>query len=364
MTQDQPRPVRWAIFGTGQVARKFALDLRGLAGAELASVASRDPGNAARFATDLGVARAAESYADAVADGVDAVYIATPPALHEAHALMGIDAGCAVLVEKPFAPTPEAATRIADAARAKDVFAMEAMWTRFQPLPRAIRDHIASGTLGELRRFEGRFLAANHPDPQSGLFNLDLGGGALMHRGIYPLSLARFFMGPITDLQAMAHLGETGVDEDSVLVLRHGSGALSTIHSSLRVAGQEGMAIHGTRGTLLIEGPAWRPTGAVIRPTSAASTTPGGPRRFEAFRESGAGLKVSTMLNRVRTVLRRPKRLHAPFEGNGYRYEAREVMEALAKGRTESELMPLDESIDLIGVVDRAQRIWQTGQAQ
>jgi predicted dehydrogenase len=364
MTQDQSQPVRWAIFGTSPVARKFALDLRGVAGAELASVASRNPANAARFATDLGVARAADSYADALSGEIDAVYIATPPALHETHALMAIEAGCAALVEKPFAPTPEAATRIAEAARAKGVFAMEAMWTRFQPLPRAIRDHIASGALGELRRFEGRFLAANQPDPQAGLFNLDLGGGALMHRGIYPLSLARFFMGPITDLQAMAHLGDTGVDEDSVLLLRHGSGALSTIHASLRVAGQEGMAIHGTRGSLLIEGPAWRPTGAVALSTSAASTAPGGPRKFEAFRESGAGLKLSGLLNRVRGVMRRPKRIRAPFEGNGYRYEALEVMEALAAGRTESDLMPLDESIDLIGVVDRAQRLWQTGQQQ
>jgi predicted dehydrogenase len=195
MTTDRTHRVRWAILGTGPVARKFALDLRALPGAELAAVASRDPRNAARFAADMGVATASATYADAVSAKVEAVYIATPPALHEEHAFLAIGAGRAVLVEKPFALTAAAATRIAEAARSAGVFAMEAMWTRFQPLPGAIRDHVASGMLGEVRRFEGRFLAANQHTPQSGLFDAGLGGGALMHRGIYPLSLARFFLG-------------------------------------------------------------------------------------------------------------------------------------------------------------------------
>lgn len=362
MTGNGERAVRWAILGTGPVARKFALDLRGLPGAELSVVASRSADNARRFARGLGVAGVAASYAEAAAADVDALYIATPPSLHEEHAMLGIEAGRAVLIEKPFALEAQAAARIATAARAAGVFAMEAMWTRFQPLPQAIHAALSDGAIGELRRFEGRFLSANLPDTETNLFNAAQGGGALMHRGIYPLSLAQFFMGPIVDQQAMAHLGDTGVDEDSTLLLRHASGALSTIHASVRVGGHEGATVYGTRGTLQIEGPVWRPTGAVIHRVTAVSAKPGKPRRFEAFRESGRGLRLSGAVQGLRGALRRPRRITAPFAGNGYRYEALALMEGLRAGRTEDATMPLDDSVALMQVMDRARGQWTAGE--
>jgi predicted dehydrogenase len=364
MSMSPARPFRWAILGTGAVSRKFALDLKGLGEAvALQAVASRTPENARRFAADLGVAEVAEDYAAAAQADVDALYIATPPALHEDHALMGIAAGRAVLIEKPFALDAAAADRIRTAARAAGVFCMEAMWTRFQPLPLALRALIAEGRLGELRSFEGRFLAANIPDAGLPLFDPEQGGGALMHRGIYPLSLARFLMGPVRDVQASAHLGETGVDEDSMLVLTHDSGALSLIHASLRTGGAEGATVYGTKGTLQIEGPLWRPTGAVLRPIAPASARPGGVRRFEAFRESGTGLRLSGALNRLRGSLRRPSRISAGFEGNGYRHEAQALMQAVAAGQRESDIMPLDQSVELMQVIDRARAAWTKGAA-
>jgi len=362
MTDTQPKQVRWAIFGTGPVSRKFALDLKGVDGAVLQSVASRNPENAARFAKDLGVIHAADSYEDALTQDIDAVYIATPVSLHEAHAVMAINAGCAVLVEKPFAANAQSAERIAQAAKDAGVFVMEAMWTRFQPLPQAIRTYIASGAMGDLRRFEGRFLAANVPDPKVSLFNADLAGGALMHRGISPLSLARYFMGPIQDVQSTAWLGDTGVDEDCTLVLRHTSGALSSVHASLRTSGVDGMTLYGTKATLNITGPVWRPTQATILPVSALTAQPGGPRKFEAFRESSHGLRLSSQLGKLRKMMaRRSGTLRAPFAGNGYRYEAQALHDALTAGQTESELMPVEQSLELIKIIDRAKAQWQMG---
>lgn len=365
MTARQSSPVRWAILGTGMVARKFALDLRRLDGqAALQIVASRDPENARRFAREIGVAETAPDYAAAagMAD-VDAVYVATPPAQHEAHALMGIRAGKAVLVEKPFALDSGAAGRIATAARAAGVFCMEAMWTRFQPLPNLLRDRIAAGDLGEMRGFDARFCAANLPQAGGNLFDPAAGGGALLHRGIYPLSLARFFLGPIAEVRTMGRVGGTRVDEDSVLILRHESGALSTLRASLRVAGPDGMTLYGTAATVDVEGPVWRPTGAVLRPTWAAPVQPGRRRRLETLRESGPWIAVSDRLARVKRALRgRGRRLNAPFGGNGYRHEALAVMAALAEGRTEDPRMPLSESVELMAIIDAARLAWTGGE--
>ena len=352
------QPFRWAILGTGGVARKFVLDLK-QAGATAQIVASRDPENARRFAKSLGLPEAAPSYDDAVSAAVDAVYIATPPAQHEAHALMAIAAGKPVLIEKPFALDARAARRIVLAAREAGVFCMEAMWTRFQPLIETIAAHIAAGELGEIRGFEARFCAATIPDAGSSLFDPERGGGGLMHRGIYPLSVARHLLGPIDAEWTAAHLGDTGVDEESCLTLRHSSGALSTIRSSLRANGPDGVVIYGTAATAYLAGPVYRPTGGHIQPTSPAPAATGqaGPRRFEAFRESTAGLRVSRMLHRLRGY-RGAKPLSASFKGNGYHYQAQAVADAVRKGDLEEPRMPLGQSLELMEVVDRARAAW------
>jgi len=360
MSDPGERPFRWAILGTGAVARKFALDLRQLGDrAALQVVASRTAGNATRFAADLGVADVAPDYAAAVTADVDAVYIATPPAQHEDHALLAIAAGRAVLIEKPIALDADAAARIAAAAGAARVFCMEAMWTRFQPLLDTVKTRIDAGEIGDLRGFEARFMAASQTDPQASLFDPARGGGALMHRGIYPLSLARFLLGPVADAQSLGRVGDTGVDEDSALMLRHESGAISTLRASLRANGPDGMAIYGTAGTLHVTGPVWRPTGAVLKHTRPGSAAPGAVRRFEAFRESGTGLRLSGALGQLRGALGRGQaRIRAPFSGNGYHYEAEAVMQAVRQGQTEDPRMPLSQSIEIMQIIDAARAGW------
>lgn len=355
-------PLRWAILGTGGVARKFVLDLRQPAARATAQiVASRNPQNAASFAATLPVARAAQSYEEAVtSEDVDAVYIATPPALHEPHALMAIEADKAVLVEKPFAMDAAAATRVAEAARARGVFAMEAMWTRFQPLIPAILARLPD--LGTLRGFDGQFCMANTPDPSASLEDPAKGGGALMHRGFYPLMLARLFLGEVTETRAMARLTTGGSDEDCTLMLRHEGGALSTLRAGLRSAGPEGGMIHGTQGTLYIDGPLYRPTGAWVQPTrpGAANTGSAAPRKFEALRESAWGLKLS---NTVSNLRKRSKRqvIKAPFQGNGYHYQVAAVADAVAAGQTECPDLPLSDSIRIMTLIDAARAEWSAG---
>lgn len=349
------RPFRWALFGTGPVSRKFAHGLAALgSAASVAVVASQRLERSRAFAADFAGARAADSYEDALTVEVDAVHVATPPALHEAHALLAIRAGRAVLVEKPFAVDAAGAARIAEAARSAGVFCMEAMWTRFLPLTSWLRARIEAGALGTLTGFDGCFLGAARSDPARSLFDPTMGGGALMHRGIYPLSLARHFLGPVSGLCAVGRIGPTGVDEDCAIVLRHASGAVSCIRASLVADGMSGASIYGTAGTVEIAPPIWRPTSAVLRPTSQSNDAPA-PRRFERVRETAAGQRIATrVIAPLRALCSPSERLRAGFAGNGYTHEASAVMEAVQAGRTEAAEMPLAESVELMGLIDRA----------
>jgi predicted dehydrogenase len=350
----EPKTLGWAILGTGGVARKFVLDMAAhTSGSKAMTCASRNPENARRFAAGLPVAQAAESYEAAVTDAaVGAVYIATPPALHETHALMAINAGKAVLIEKPFALDHAAARRISEAAQTKGVFCMEAMWTRFQPLIGEILTRLPD--LGELRGFDGQFCAANAPSPDSSLFAPE-GGGSLLHRGIYPLYLSRLFLGEIAQMQTLSRLSETGADEETLLSLRHENGALSQIRSSLRTNGPEGGVVYGTKGTLYIKGPLYRPTGAFIRPTHASTAGTGirDARKMEAFKESALGWRISSGLSSVKGRLKQ-QTLPSVMRGNGYHYQVVAVEQALTQGKTECAEMPLSDSLRLMELMDQA----------
>ena len=257
------------------------------------------------------------------------------------------------------APDAAAARRIMHAATKANVFCMEAMWTRFQPAIDTVLQQIESGALGALRGFDGHFMIANQPDPAASLFDPDRAGGALLHRGIYPVSLARLFLGPVTDIRTLAEIGGTGVDEDSSLMLRHEGGGISTIRASLRANGPEGAVLYGTKGTLYLDGPVYRPLGLRLVPTRPTRVASGQPaaRKLEGFRESHTGLRLIRRLKRL--IRGSDKSLPSAFRGNGYHYQARAVMEAVASGRTYTARMTMEESAEIIDLLDRARQDWE-----
>jgi predicted dehydrogenase len=341
---------RWAILGTGTVSRKFVLGLRPLgAAARVSVVASRDPAKARAFAASLGIPATADYAAAVTRDDVDAVYVATPPSEHEAQARMAIAAGKAVLVEKPFAMDAAAAARIAEAAEAAGVFCMEAMWTRFLPLLDAVRGLLAKGALGELRSLQGSFMGSDLPGTGASLFDPARGGGALMHRGVYPLSLARHLLGPIAEVTARGRIGETGVDEDCSVILRHADGALTTLTASLRSPGPNGLVLAGTQGLLALDAPVYRPFRARLTAVTPRDGSRQGAPRFEGAREGGLAQRLNQMLARPggRVISR-------PYGGNGYHYEAAEVARCLAAGQTVSARMPPTESVEIMAAIDAA----------
>ncbi len=318
------RGFRWGILGTGAIARQFVEGLGELPEAEVLAVGSRSEASAEKFAEDRDIPRRYGTYEDLAADpDVDVVYVATPHPFHAENAELCLEAGKAVLCEKPFTVNAAEAERVVSLARERELFLMEGMWTRFFPLMERVRGMTSNGEIGELRMLTADFGVRFDLDPASRLFALELGGGALLDVGVYCVSLASMILGPPVRAAGLSHLGETGVDEQAAVVLEHEAGRLSNLTMGIRTATPQEATVLGTEGYLKIHTPWWRPTTMTL-------SRPG----------------------------REDETIEAPVTGNGFNYEAAEVMRCLHEGRTESDVMPLDETISVMRAMDDLRAAW------
>ena len=319
------RPVRWGILGPGRIARKFAGDLPYAPGAELVAVGSRNQANADAFGDEFGVPNRYDSYADLANDlEVDVVYVATPhPAHHEA-TILCLEAGKHVLCEKPFAMNVAEACEMVNAATANNRFLMEAMWTRFRPIMAKMRELITDGTLGEIQLVTANIGWKSGFDPEFRLYNKALGGGALLDGGVYPVSFASMVLGAPDQVTGVATLGESGVDENASIALRHPSGAVAALGVTIRANPVSVGMIVGSEGTIVIDHD-WH------KPQTFKLLLPGkDPQHFD----------------------------YTLSEGLGYQFEAIEVMRCLREGLTESPMMTLDETVSIVRTMEQLLRDW------
>jgi predicted dehydrogenase len=318
------RKFRWGILGTGAIARQFVEGLSYLPEAEVLAVGSRSEASASQFADEREIPRRYASYYDLAADpDVDIVYVATPHPFHAGNAELCLEAGKAVLCEKPFAVNESEAERVVGLAREKGLFLMEGMWTRFFPLMEKVRRLVTEGAIGEVRMLNVDFGFRTELDPASRLFDPELGGGALLDVGVYCVSLASMVLGRPSRAVGFSHLGETGVDEQASVVLEHERGRLTSLSIGIRTATPQEATIMGTEGNLRIHSPWWRPTSMTISKPGVESET-----------------------------------VEAPISGNGFNYEAAEVMRCLENGETESHVMPLDETLSVMRTMDGIRAAW------
>ena len=321
--QSDVRPVRWGILATGGIARAFAEDLALQPGCEVVAVGSRSRAAAEGFGDEFGVPHRHASYQALVDDpDVDAVYVDTPHPGHHAAALLAINAGKAVLVEKPFAMDAAQAREMIDAARERGTFLMEAMWTRFLPHIARVRQVLAAGTLGDvvyLTAEHGQWFAA---DPRFRLFAPDLGGGALLDLGIYPVSFASLVLGSPARITAVSDRAFTGVDATTSMIFQYDGGAHAVLTTTLRAASGNPAAIYGTAARMEIDGWFYTPT------------------TFRVIARDGAELE----------------RFDQPYTGRGLRGQAAEVGRCLRAGLLESPLMPLDETYTIMQAMDEVRR--------
>ncbi|WP_182046602.1 Gfo/Idh/MocA family protein [Curtobacterium sp. ME26] len=314
--------VRWGVIGTGGIARSFVVDCSA-AGIEFVAVGSRTRASAEAFAAEHGIARAHGSYEDLVADeGVDAVYVATPHSRHAEDALLAIAAGKHVLVEKAFTITAAEARRVVDAARRADVAVMEAMWTRFLPQMRMIRELIAEGRIGRPRFVEATHHQALPSDPHHRLNDPALGGGAMLDLGVYPISFAVDVLGVPTAVTAAGTLSDQGVDTQVGLVLTHEGGAQSTVHFALDLRSPNTASVIGEDGRIDIDDTWYTPTTWRLRDRDGAVV-----EEYDS-REQLAG----------------------------YAHEARAFEEMITSGTHEGGPMDPEETVAVMAVMDEARR--------
>jgi predicted dehydrogenase len=315
-------PTRWGILGTGWIATLFATDLRLLDDAELVAVGSRSQESADAFGAEYGAGRCYPTYAELVADpDVDAVYIASPHPKHHEDALMAIEAGKAVLCEKPFTVNAAQAREVVAAASARGVFVLEAMWTRFLPHIVRVRELVASGVLGEVRSVyadHGQWFAR---DPKHRLFDPALGGGALLDLGIYPVSFASMVLGTPSKVTAVSDPAFTGVDAQTSILLQHNGGAQAVLTCTLEAASPVTAVIVGTEARIEIDRTWYAPT------------------TFRLVTRDGEVTEYAE-----------------PAEERGMQYEAAEVGRCLRAGLLESPALPLAETISIMETLDEVRR--------
>ena len=246
--------IRFAILGPGAIAARWMRDAHTVPGVAVTCVASREGARAQAFAQAWNIPHALEGYEVLVTHPeVDVVYVATPHAFHMEHAMLAMRAGKHVLCEKPVALNTVQLERMLACAREHDVFFMEAMWTRLFPVNLRVKELLAQGAIGALRAVHAQFAFRTALRPESRLFKPVLGGGALMDVGCYPISYAIDMCGgPPEQVAGVAHLGETGVDEQNAVTLRFPGGGLALLYSAVRTNAPVEATLYGTEGSLHI----------------------------------------------------------------------------------------------------------------
>ncbi|WP_309119473.1 Gfo/Idh/MocA family oxidoreductase [Paenibacillus sp.] len=316
--------VKWGIMGPGGIARAFAADLKTVPGAELVAVASKSRQRADAFAGEFGIPRAYDDYEAFVRDEeVEIVYIGTLHPAHKELMLLCLRHGKAVVCEKPFTMNASEAEEVANAARANGTFAMEAMWTRFLPPIVQARAWIAEGRIGEVKAVTANFGFDVGWRPESRLLNKELGGGALLDAGIYPVSFASMIFGRQPErISSSAWIGETGVDERFAALFEYDGGRTAQIGASVRLRTSNDAYVYGSEGYIHLPNFLF-------------------------------GRTASLHLPNAEPVVCADDRLE-----QGYRFEAMEAMACLRDGRLESAVMPLDETVDIMRTLDRLREQW------
>lgn len=317
-------PLRWGIMGTGGIAAAFAQDLKLTRSGVVTAVGSRKAESADAFGARLGIPARHASY-EALANDpdVDIVYVATPHPMHHGNARLALEAGKPVLVEKPFTMDAAEARDLVGLARDRGLFLMEAMWTRFLPHVRHIRELLPSlGDVVTVSADHGQWFAE---DPAFRLFAPELGGGALLDLGIYPVSFASMVLGAPDRVAAMATPAFTGVDAQMSMLFGYKSGAQAVLSCTLSAVSPTTAAIVGTEARIEVEGPFYAPAS------------------FTLIQRDGERTRHEYV-----------------DEGRGLRHQADEVARLLAEGATESPLMPLDETVSIMATMDEVRAATRT----
>lgn len=316
--------IRWGILGTGTIAHQFASDLKRVENAELVAVGSRSLQSAEIFSGKFDIPLCFGSYDGLAACAeIDIIYIATPNNLHHPNTLLCLNHGKAVLCEKPFALNAKQASEMIGLARRKNLFLMDALWTKFLPHYQKMIEMVKSGELGEIKIVRANFGFQANAQPDSRLLNPELGGGSLMDIGIYNVFTALDILGEPDEISVSITPTEQGIDEQCAVVFKYNNGAMASLFSSISANLETEVEICGTLGRLKLTAPFYSST--------------------SVLEHDAEGKK---------TVIRTEKE-----EGSGYQYEARHATACLLKGSVQSTVVPHSYSILVMQTLDKIRNL-------
>ncbi|MBT2549254.1 Gfo/Idh/MocA family protein [Arthrobacter sp. ISL-65] len=314
--------IRWGILGTGFIAGLQTQDLIEN-GFTVQAVGSRSPESSKAFGEKYSIPTAHDSYEALVADpDVDVVYIATPHPFHHANALLALNGGKHVLVEKAFTINAREAQDIVDLAESKGLVALEAMWSRFLPHMIRLREIIQEGSLGEIRKVTASHNQDLPKDPAHRLNDPALGGGALLDLGVYPVSFVFDVLGAPVSIRASAAMTATGVDRQTAAIFEYPDGQQALVDCALDTASNNRAAIIGTKGWIDIESTWYNPT------------------PFTRFDNQGNVLE----------------RFDQPVTSRGMQYQAAEMERLIREGATAGTILPPSESVAVMAAMDEIRR--------
>ena len=306
----------WAVLGCGNIAKKFATELKDIPNATLYAASARTTEKATEFANELGFEKAYGSYEEMVNDPkVDVVYIATPHSYHFEHTLLCLNHKKAVLCEKAFALNSKEVAQMIAASKENNTFLMEAFWVRFKPKFNKVKELIASEDLGKLKLLKSDFFFKANFNPNSRLFDLELGGGSLLDIGIYPVFTSLMLLGKPTQIKAIPQLCSTGTEVKITILLTYENGAIAILNSGLDADYKNDSEITFEKGHL----------------------------KYQRFDNTPIELYV----NNTSQLIDFDKGHYL-----GYHFEAEHVMKCLDEKLIESPILPLSVSVDLMEILD------------
>ncbi len=325
------KQVKWGIVGTGNISTQFAQGLQLVENAQIAAVASRSIENANAFASKFDIATSYGSYADMAKNtDLDIIYIGTPHPQHYDNVMLFLEAGFAVLCEKPLGVNAAQTEKMIEKAREKNVFFMEGMWTRFFPAFKQALEWVRSGRIGQPKMINAMFGFDGSANKSQWRFSHDMAGGALLDVGIYPLAMTFAMFGADPIKVTTAAYIENGVDEYNTFTFEYEDGRIAALSDGIGIKLNNSVFIGGTEGSVLLGEGWWHPDRAEFAPRG----------------------KTDVGISEERDVF------YQPYAATGFQYEAQAVQEYYLQGLKEAPEMPLDETLKIAKMMDRLRREW------
>lgn len=319
--------VKFGIVGLGEISSRFAGVLATMEGVELASVASRDQSRSDAFAKKFGAKKAYHNYLDVITDNqVDIIYVGLTHNFHYEISKLCLEHHKAVLCEKPLVITQQDAEELVALAAKNKTLLMEAMWTRCMPAFMKAKEWVNAGRIGKVKLITANFCCQEEYDPENRLFNTKLAGGSLYDLGIYPINFAAGILAEYPgEVNGLAKISPSGVDELAVITLSFPGGALASLTCGLTVEAQDEAVIYGTAGHIVLENCF-------------------GPQKCDLHNEEG----------------RLIEQFFEPV-ADGFVYEIRHCADLFQQGKVESDLIPWQDTIACTGIFDLLRKQWGMG---